>query len=347
LNSSTGVTLDALVASDNGVASDLIGGAADHIAATTAASTTVTLANQNTAKAALAYLNGVYGLTASSVLAAPATSTYNTVRVSYGSVAKTLAITVLNAASQTATPGVVLTAAGQLTALNPTVPLTTKSATIKVSGATAGKSYQYKVVYTSVGAGDQTPVNDTWTTVYADAAGFITVTVANANPVSGATAVVSFAGFTANPTAQTITWKKSSATNISVDVNGAYVPLKNATVFTATITDAFGAPVSGVILQPSLSSTSANYSATPLSTVTTDAAGKVTVTITDALAVAAGTDKLTFAAVDGTSLSGSSNPATITYAATAPAVTALVAYYSPTPSVTGVSIVTPVPASGI
>jgi 5-hydroxyisourate hydrolase-like protein (transthyretin family) len=118
-------------------------------------------------------------------------------------------------------------------------------------------------------------------------------------------------------------------------------------VFTATITDAFGAPVSGVVLQPSLSSTSANYSATPLATVTTDAAGKVTVTITDALAIAAGTDKLTFAAVDGTSLTGTSNPATITYAATAPAVTALVAYYSATPSTADISVVTAVPTTGI
>ena len=230
-------------------------------------------------------------------------------------------LTGLNASAGTAgTP--VFTGAGALTASTPfTLPLTTKTASFKVTGATAGYAYQYSVAWTKVAAGDQTPVDATPTLVYADSTGAITVPVTNANPIDGASAVVTITGFTTNPAAQTINWTKSKAVNISVDVNGAYVPLKNATVFTATITDSFGAPVAGVLLQPSLSSTSANYSATPLATVLTDASGKATVTITDALAVAAGTDVLTFAAVDGTSLAGSSNTATITYAAAAPAPT--------------------------
>jgi trimeric autotransporter adhesin len=338
-NSSTGALVDNLTASDNGVA-DATGAAADHVASTTA--TTAQAVDQDV----LNMLDGNYGLTKSTALSALSTSTFNTVRVTYGSVAKTLALTVVNAASQTATPGVVVTAAGQVTALNPTVPLTTKSATIKVSGATAGASYQYKVVYTLVGAGDQSPLSGVWTTVYADAAGFITATVANGNPVSGATAVVSFSGFTANPTAQTITWKKSSATNISVDNGGAYVALKSTTVFTATITDAFGAPVSGVLLQPAFgATTNANYVKT-LATVVTDASGKASYSLTDAAAVAAGVDAIGWTAVDGTSLTGTAS-ATITYAATAPAVTTLTAYYNADPTTTSTAVVTAVPTGGI
>ena len=347
INSSTGVSLDTLAASDNGTASDLIGGAADHIADTTATTTTVTLANQNIAKAALAYLDGVYGLTDSSVLAAPATSTYNTVRVSYGSVASTLAITVLNAASQTATPTVVFTGAGALTASTPfSLPLSTKTASFKVTGATAGASYQYKVVYTKTGAGDQTPLNDTWTTVYGAADGTITASLTNGNPVDGATAVVSFSGFTSNPDAQTITFKKSKATTISVDNGGAYVALKSTTVFTATITDAFGAPVSGVVLQPAFGATTNSNYVTPLATVITDASGKASYSLTDAAAVAAGVDTIGWTAVDGTALTGTAS-ATITYAAAAPAPTTLTAYYSADPTTTATAIVTAVPTSGI
>ena len=295
------------------------------------------------------YANGTYGITGNvgSSYGISSTSVSPKLRVVYGSIAVLTSLTGLNAAAGTAgTP--VFTGAGALTASTPfTLPLTTKTASFKVTGATAGYAYQYSVVWDKVAAGDQTPVDSTPTLVYADSTGAITVPVTNANPIDGASAVVTITGFTSNPDAQTINWTKSKAVNISVDVNGAYVPLKNATVFTATITDAFGAPVAGVLLQPSLSASSSNYSATPLSTVLTDASGKVTVTITDAAAVAAGKDVLTFAAVDGTSLAGSSNPATITYAAAAPAVTALTAYYSPTPSVTGTSIVSPVPTTGI
>ena len=268
-------------------------------------------------------------------------------RVTYGATAATKAITVLNAASQTATPSVVFSGVGALTATTPfTLPLTTKTATFTVSGATAGAAYQYKVEWTSTGTGDQTPLDATWTTVYASADGKITAPLTNGNPVNGATATVSFTGFTSSVADQVITWKKSSATNISVDNGGAYVALKSTTVFTATITDAFGAPVAGVVLQPAFgATTNANYSAT-LATVTTDASGKASYTITDAAAVAAGKDTIGWTAVDGTSLTGTAS-ATITYAAAAPAPTTLTGYYSADPTTADASTVTAVPAGGI
>jgi hypothetical protein len=98
-----------------------------------------------------------------------------------------------------------------------------------------------------------------------------------------------------------------------------------------------------------LSATSSNYSAAGLATVLTDASGKASFTLTDAAAVAAGTDVVSWSAVDGTSLTGTAS-ATITYAATAPAPTTLTAYYARQPvtaTTPDTSIVTAVPAGGI
>ena len=50
-------------------------------------------------------------------------------------------------------------------------------------------------MYTTVAAGDQTPLDKKATAVIADSAGVITVPVTNANPVDGASAVVTITGF--------------------------------------------------------------------------------------------------------------------------------------------------------
>jgi hypothetical protein len=272
-------------------------------------------------------------------------------RVTYGATAATLAITVRNAIGGTAVApvftGVGVAAINAANTFN--LPLTTKTASFSVGGAVAGNTYSYTVAYTNVSAGDQTPLAATATAVIADSAGFITVPVTVANPVDGAVAVVTISGFavsTAVP-AQTINWVRSKAATLSVDMSGAVVALKSTNVFTATVTDTFGAPVSGVLLQPSLSSTGSNGSATlVLPTVTTDASGKATYSLTDALAVAAGTDTVTFTGVGVTITAKSS---TITYAATAPAPTALTAYYSSTPLASSVDAAIRVvaPATGV
>jgi len=282
------------------------------------------------------YLNGVYGIgqvanSSVSGLGVTQLSVSPYIRVTYGSTATTLALTVRNAAGGTAgTP--VFTGAGALTASTPfTLPLTTKTASFRISGATPGNAYSYSVAYTSVAAGDQTPLGATATAVTADSAGVITVPVTVANPVDGSIAVVTITGFTTNPAAQTINWVRSKATTLTVDMGGATVALKATTVFTATVVDAFGAPVSGVVLQPSLASTGSNGSATlVLPTVTTDAKGQATYSLTDAKAVAAGTDTVTFTGVGTTGMDAKS--AVITYAATAPAPTTLTSYVSTTPA---------------
>jgi len=257
-----------------------------------------------------------------------------------------MTLTIVNAVSGAST-GVVFSGVGALTASTPfTLPLTTKAASFVVSGATAGKAYSYSVAWTLTAAADQTPLAATPTTVYADVDGKITVPVNNAAPIDGATAAVTITGFTTNPAVQNITWKKSSATTIAVDLSGAYVALKSTNVFTVTVTDAFGAGVAGVVLQPALSSTSSNYSATAvIPTITTGADGKATYSLTDAAAVAAGTDKVSFTSVAGTTLAGT-NSSTITYAATAPQATAL-AVYTGTYASADAALVTAVPSTGL
>jgi hypothetical protein len=297
-----------------------------------------------------AYANGVYGITSTTgsgnAYGITSASVAPYLRVTYGATAKTATIAALSASAGTAGT-VVFSGVGARTASTPfTLPLTTKTASFTVSGATPGNTYQYSVAWTKVAVADQSVADATPTSVVADASGVITIPITNGNPVTGASAVVTITGFATNPAAQTINWLRSEATNISVDNGGAYVALKSATVFSATITDAFGAPVAGVVLTPSLSSTSANYSAAGLATVTTGADGKASFTLTDALAVAGGTDAVTWSAVAGTTLTGTAT-ATITYAATAPAPTSLTALYSRQPSTAATSIVTAVPAGGI
>ena len=294
--------------------------------------------------------NGTYGIVSrdasGSALSLDETSVAPYLRVTYGSTAATKALTVVNAVSGTAT-GVVFSGVGALTASTPfTLPLTTKDASWVISGATAGKSYSYSVAWTLTAAADQTPLAATPTTVYADVDGKITVAIKNAAPIDGATAAVTITGFASNPAVQNITWKKSTATNIAVDLSGATVALKSTNVFTVSVTDAFGAGVAGVVLQPALSSTSSNYSATAvIPTITTGADGKATYSLTDAAAVAAGTDKVSFTSVAGLSLAGT-NSSTITYAATAPQATAL-AVYTGTYASSDIALVTAVPSTGL
>ena len=289
--------------------------------------------------------NGVYGIV--SAVGTGLTLTDASVtpyfRVTYGSVAATKAITIVNAASGAAgVPALIATGALATTCTTACyLPLTTKTASFTVASATAGKAYSYSVAYTLTAAADQTPLAATPTTVYASASGVITVPVTNANPIDGATATITISGFATNPVAQILTWKKSSASAIAVDLSGAYVALKSTNVFTVTITDVFGAGVAGVVLQPALSTGSANYSATAvIPTTTTGADGKATFSLTDAAAVAAGTDVVSFSAVAGTSLTGTAS-STITYAATAPAATSLAALVG-TATSDDTAVVTPV-----
>jgi len=232
---------------------------------------------------------------------------------------------------------------------NWSLPLTTTSAVVTFPGATAGNGYVGTVTWSSTAAtASVTPKSATPTVYYADANGNVNITVTNSQPVDLTTATVSISGFSTSTAAvnQVLTWRKSTPYSVTVDIDGSYAAIKSANTAVATVVDHFGAPVAGALLVPSFSSTSKYYSATrTYAYLTSDAKGQVSYSWTDATAAAADTDKITFTVV-GTSVAGSG---TITYAATAPAATALTAFYNANPAATAsfASVATAVPSTGI
>jgi hypothetical protein len=102
------------------------------------------------------------------------------------------------------------------------------------------------------------------------------------------------------------------------------VALKSSNKATFTVTDAFGAPVAGTVVNLTVTGSN-NTTASPLliPSATTDANGQVSYTLTDALAVAAGTDAIKATTVDGSKTA----TLTLTYAATVPAAASMKVYY--------------------
>ena len=296
--------------------------------------------------------NGVYGVkfTALSLDTAVANSaTANLLRVRYGAASSTTVLSIISAPGSTTAGTPTATGTGiPVTDVAPSfsVPLTTTSVTYKVTGATAGNGYVGTVTWTNCASAGQTPLTATATVYYADAAGAVSIPVTCANPIDATTAVVNLSGFGTNPADVTFTWRASAAATVSVDINGAYVALKAANTAVATVRDHFGNPVVGAVVTPSMSGAwaTANSTAT-YAALTTNASGQVTYSWTDATAVAAGTDTVTFTVL-GTAVSGQG---VVTYAATAPAPTALTAFYNsdPTTSENANTIVTAVPTTGI
>ncbi|NBQ98278.1 MAG: hypothetical protein EBU12_08715, partial [Microbacteriaceae bacterium] len=296
-------------------------------------------------------MDGVYDVSSGSALTSYV-GTHN-VTLRYGNASATAKLSVINAATGTVSgQSVSATGASVLTAapVSPWtatytqyVPLTTTSATATWSGATAGSAYTVTVTWASPSsAGDVTPKSATPQIIYADASGKISVPVTYATPIDGTTATASVVGLGGTPGDIVISWKKSKVTAISVSMNGAGVALKSTNTFTATATDNFGNPVVGAVLQPAVSGSNAD--ATTRATVVTDAKGQASLSLTDALAVAAGTDTVKFTDIS-TSTAGS---AKVTYSATAPANTTLTAFYTVSAkTVTGTAISTAVPSTGI
>jgi hypothetical protein len=301
--------------------------------------------------ASLVAMDGVYDVSSGSALTSYVGT--HTVTLRYGNASSTAKLSVINAATGTvsgqsvsATGASVLTPAATTpwtTSFTQYIPLTTTSATATWSGGTAGQAYSVTVTWVSASsAGDVTPKSATPQIIYADASGKISVPVTAASPIDGTKATASIVGLGGTPGDIVMWWVKSKTSAVSVSMNGAGVALKSANTFTATATDNFGSPVVGAVLQPAV--TGSNADATTRATVVTDAKGQASITLTDALAVAAGTDTVKFTDVS-TTIAGS---AKVTYAATAPVTTSLTAFYTVSAStVTGTAISTAVPSTGI
>jgi trimeric autotransporter adhesin len=279
--------------------------------------------------------DGVYGI---SIPAIGTDGTY-TLTARHGSAVATATLTVF-AASITASSGLsaAVTATGAIataSTLTPyTVPLTTKTADVTVtvltaSGGTAVQDYPvtFTTTWTSCAAGDATPRTGTLgsTVVRTNSSGKATLTVTCASPADGTKASVAWvAGATAGTT-QVIDWVMSKPATVSVDPTGPMtVALKAVTKATFTVRDAFGAPVAGTVVNLTVTGSN-NTTASPLliPSATTDANGQVSYTLTDALAIAAGTDVIRATTVDGAKTAA----LTLTYAATAPVPASMKVYY--------------------
>jgi hypothetical protein len=325
----------------------------DHVAGT----------GSTTADAKRKTLDGVYGITTSGNLTSDI-STTNLVRVRYGNVSATAAVTLYGTITPITADSVVSVSAAGITAVdlaNGTpfaVPLTTTSATVSVL-AKASTTVQVNAPITFMvtwsgnqNAGDVSPKSATPTTVLTDASGVASITLTNKNPSNGAKATVAISGFTAagQPTSQVIDFVRSFTTTVTTTSSQA-VKIGSTTVVTATVTDQFGKPVAGEVLQPSI--TGANANTTALATVTTDAAGSASVSVTDAKGVEAsttlGSDAVKFTATtfaaDGTTRA--SGTTTLTYVAAVPVITAMTAWYSLDETPAANTSYLPAPAAGI
>ena len=302
--------------------------------------------------------NGVYGIQfttaggsdALDTVTAGSTGDVYELRTRFGDQTVYTPLTIVNSRSSgTAVPSVIATGLSFGSAApNWYVPTTTTSVDLYVSGAGAGNAVTFTPTWSNAASGNYTPADATEKLVYADSSGVAKLTLTNNSPVNGASVTVAISGFTAAVTSQVITWAGNVAHTMSLTGSGAIVALKSTNTVTATVTDRFGAPVAGVVLQPSLGEDDANGSATATyASVTTDASGKASYTWTDAAAAAADTDTVTFTHItSGTAITAGTS--TITYAATAPAPTEITPYYYESYTAGSVTTVnTPIPSTGI
>jgi hypothetical protein len=273
--------------------------------------------------------NGVYGI---SIPAVGAAGVY-TLKALYGAASATAALTYY-AASGAYTATAASVATGQIGSTPTyTVPLTTKSAVVTVTvltGTTAVQDYPvtFTTTWSSCAAGDATPVSGATgsSVVLTNSSGKASLTVTCNSPADASSASVAWvAGGTAGAAPVTVTWAKSKPATVTVDPAGPMtVALKAVTKATFTVLDSFGAPVAGEVVNLTVTGSN-NTTASPLliPSATTDANGQVSYTLTDALAIAAGTD-----AIKATTVTGSKTATlTVTYAATAPAAASMKVYY--------------------
>jgi hypothetical protein len=353
-------TVESLTSADDGV------DGSDMVASTSTTAQVVT----DTALAAEA--NGVYGCTDASI--STVASVDNVIRARFGSTSTTAAITVLaTSAAIDAKTDLTLTATGVLaadqliksnvaTTTAYTLPTTATSAKLRINiddannAAVADQPITVKTTWSgNYASANVTPASATTTTSNTDAAGNIDLTITNSAPLAGAVATVLITGYgytagtsrgpAAGSTTVTLTWAAPVATTLTVIDPVASVKVKTGTtnVLTVSVKDQFGTLMAGESLQPSLSSTSSNYSATTrYAAITTGTAGTATFSLTDAAAVTAKSDVVSFASVSNSSATAASF--TLSYVATLPTVSTMTAYYNSSQDGTASTLV---PSTGI
>jgi hypothetical protein len=353
--------VESLTDADSGIA------AIDHVASTTAASALLQLQNQAG--------DGVYGVTDAAITSALSTTTV--IRARYGSTSTTAALTIYAASTAIDTyTDLTLTAAGVLaadqliksdvgTTTAYTIPTTATSVKLRMNfdststqtSSVTDQPMTVKTVWTgNYATASVSPATTTSTTTNTDSSGNIDLTITNSAPLAGAVATVTITGYlytagtsrgtSAGSSIVTLTWAAPIATTLSVIDPVTSVKVKTGTtnVLTVSVKDQFGNLMAGESLQPSLSSTSSNYSAsTTYAAITTGTAGTATFSLTDAVATTATSDAVSFASVSNSAATAASF--TLSYVATLPVVSTMTGYYNSSQDAT--TATTLIPSTGI
>jgi hypothetical protein len=264
----------------------------------------------------------------------------DTLTVRYGLAVATATVAIADAATASTVATDSIVAAGQVNSGNDaTLPLTTKSVTFRNSIAISstpqtGYAVYYTLAYSSACiAGDMSPVATTTPVkVLTDATGVASLTVTNASPLNTCAATVTWTGAATNPASTAVvTWARAAAANATAGTGNYQALVKSAQSVSWTITDQFNSPVANALV--AITHSGANAPTVAPAQLTTDAAGKVTYTFTDAKGVDAsttlGTDTVSVATVAGTALTGSSGAVTITWKTALSTVASLDAFYAP------------------
>jgi hypothetical protein len=341
----------------------------DHVASSSDSATVAQNTLQNS------YCNGTYGIVSNGYTGTfDAAYTNNqtsgnstSFRVRYGSTTATAAFTVVNETSAvTGSSTVSVTATGAQatnTSLNTgymdyanhtTLPLTTKSAVIKVramaSSTVAVQDYPliFTVTWTNAASGEVTPRSGSTyaTTVRTDNDGYASLTLTNNSPIDGAQAAVAVTGFTATAASQYIKWAKSQPASVTSSPASTFSAKTGSTVtVTWTFSDTFGAPVVGETIDLSIAGANSATSTVVIPSAVTNASGQVSYTFTDAAGVEAsstlGTTTLT---ATSRTVSSVTNSRIITWKTTVPVIATLTGYYN---DYEGTTIATPVPSTAM
>jgi hypothetical protein len=347
---SSGVSVESLTIADSGVT------AVDHVAcgtggaaACSTASAGTSAENQVLNAAINAAADAVYGVTDSDIDADPSSTTSVRVRISNTSVSASIAVQVITATTavltgtqvRLAATGIaaadtefrditVTSGAGTITYALPLAATTAKFTVDAGTTTTAGQALTATTTWSgNFATANVTPASANVQTVFTDASGRVVIDLTNSSPVAGAVATVKITGFATATESLTITSTWAAATVDSLTIldpaSGIYAKTKSATVFSVEADDQFGNPIAGVQITPSLSSTSANYSATAnYAPVTTGANGIATWTLTDAAATDILGDTITFTSV----VNGKTAQYSLTYKATLPVVSSMTGFRS-------------------
>jgi hypothetical protein len=300
--------------------------------------------------------DGIYGINLmATAIAHDATLSPATIEVRYGASVGTATIAVnpassANAASSTWTvTGTGLynsTAADTTTAFVATqaltwqAPLSTTSVTLKVRAKDQTTAVQdtpltFTVTWTGNATGAVSPISGVTgrQTIRTNSSGDASITITQTAPLQGSQAVVAVTGAQEGTFgSQTILWKAPELTSLTVDTSAFYAAIGSTNVVKVKARDQFKNVMSGVVIQPSLTSGSSSYGTAASNaarpTLTSGADGYVSLSITGAAtAVADDYEAVSFSSTYGGVASVASGTTTITYG-TVPVIATLTGYYN-------------------